>query len=175
MANKINDTVAYNVKLLRLEKRMSQQTLADQAGLSKQMISNIENGMNSSTQNLEKIAYCLAVPPLSLYREPDTVDNEVRFKRITQKVEEKNTRQYVLDLEKSVQAITGKAMNQMYQQIVMPTVHEAFNQNKTTLLIELDAQCSEANKQTVDAFEAALLESIERALINQISLSSSMT
>ena len=164
MAYRIDETVAYNVKVLRLEKKMSQQTLADQTELSKQTISNIENGMSSSTRNLEKIAYCLGVSPLFLYREPEADHNDGRFNRVSPKVGENNATPYVLDLEKAVQAITGKAMNQMYQQIVMPTVHEAFNQNKTTLLIELDAQCSEANKQRMDAFETALLESIERAL-----------
>ena len=174
MEYRIDETVAHNVRALRLKKQMSQQALADRAGLSKQTISNIEKGLGATSKHLESIAQSLGIPPLLLYNEPER-NEDVRFKRVSPNASNLNTEQYVLNFENAVKNITEKAIDQLYQQIVIPTVHEAFIQNKTTLLIELDAQCSEANKQTVDTFEAALLESIERALINQISLSSSMT
>ena len=165
MEYRIDETVAYNVRALRLKKQMSQQALADRAGLSKQTISNIEKGLGATSKHLESIAQSLGVPPLLLYKEPEK-DVDVRFKRVSPNASNLNTEQYVLDFERAVKSITEKVIDELYQQIVIPTVQEVFNQNGNNLLVELEADCSEENIKTLDAFKTALLDSIEQAVYN---------
>ena len=163
MDYRIDETVAYNVRALRLKKQMAQQALADRAGLSKQTISNIEKGLGATSKHLESIAQSLGVPPLLLYREPEK-DVDVRFKRVSPKAPQFDTEQYALDFERAVKSITEKAIDELYQQIVIPTVNEVFNQNGNNLLVELEADCSEDNIKTLDAYKTALLDSISQAV-----------
>lgn len=51
--------LAENLKRLRAKERMSQTTLAKEAGVSQQLISQIERGDNASTKELARIARAL--------------------------------------------------------------------------------------------------------------------
>ena len=54
-------TIADNLKRLRSEKKLSQAKLAKEAGVSQQLISQLENNVNSSTTELPKLARALGV------------------------------------------------------------------------------------------------------------------
>ena len=69
MALRIDETVAHNLKLIRLRHHMTQQALADRANLSKQTKSNLEKGQGASSKTLERLAECLDVSPLTFYQE----------------------------------------------------------------------------------------------------------
>lgn len=55
-------TLAENLRRIRREKRLSQGKLAEQSGVSQQLISQIENGVNTTTKELPKLAKALGVP-----------------------------------------------------------------------------------------------------------------
>ncbi len=55
-------TIAENLKRLRKAAGLSQATLAEKAGVSQQLVSQLENGKNSATTELPGLAYALGVP-----------------------------------------------------------------------------------------------------------------
>lgn len=63
----LRQTVAANIKRLRLELKMSQEALAAEAGLHRTYIGGIERGeRNVSLDNVEKLASALKVRPADL-------------------------------------------------------------------------------------------------------------
>lgn len=76
--------VAYRVKKLRTDLELTQEALAERAGISRNQVQNIERGhgtgvngrvTNLSMENVYRLAYALQVPPLVLL--PD-VEQDVR-------------------------------------------------------------------------------------------------
>ncbi|WP_273050963.1 helix-turn-helix domain-containing protein [Corynebacterium nuruki] len=76
--------VAYRVKRLRTDLELTQEALAERAGISRNQVQNIERGhgtgtngrvTNLSMENVYRLAYALEVPPIVLL--PD-VEREVR-------------------------------------------------------------------------------------------------
>ncbi len=68
--------VAANVRRLRLAAALSQQALADQAGVSRRMLVNIEKGdVNVSLSTLDRLAEALGVLFYALVQPPDSEDS----------------------------------------------------------------------------------------------------
>lgn len=67
MSSVLRETLAKNIKDIRLSKHLSQEELADICGLHRTYISDIERGIrNISVDNIEKIADGLGVEPSQL-------------------------------------------------------------------------------------------------------------
>lgn len=67
MSSVLRETLAKNIKDIRLSKHLSQEELADICGLHRTYISDIERGTrNISVDNIEKIADGLGVEPSQL-------------------------------------------------------------------------------------------------------------
>lgn len=63
--------VAWNIRRLRVEKGLSQEALAADAGIGRAYISGIERqSRNPSIDVLEKVAATLDVPLMELFRDP---------------------------------------------------------------------------------------------------------
>lgn len=63
---------ASNMKRIRLEKNLTQENVAEGAGLHPNYISSVERGMrNLSISNIERIAYALDVSMAELLTEPE--------------------------------------------------------------------------------------------------------
>lgn len=56
-------TLGDRIKLVREEKGITQQQLAEMSGVCQQMISKLETGKASATSDIVKLAYCLEVSP----------------------------------------------------------------------------------------------------------------
>lgn len=56
-------TLGERIKLVRDEKGITQQQLAEMSGVCQQMISKLETGKASATSDIVKLAYCLEVSP----------------------------------------------------------------------------------------------------------------
>lgn len=73
-------TLAENLRRIRTEKRLSQVKLAAASGVSQQLISQIENGENTTTKELPKLAKALGVAIADLDENfvpiPATADEE---------------------------------------------------------------------------------------------------
>ena len=80
MSLRIDETVGYHIKELRLERNLTQQALAMQAGVSKQTISNLEKGRGAKSSTLEGLAKCLGVSPFAVFQEIQE-DQEFLFRR----------------------------------------------------------------------------------------------
>lgn len=65
---------ARNMKRIRLEKKLTQENVAEGAGLHPNYISSVERGeRNISIANIERIAAALAVPMAELLTPPATI------------------------------------------------------------------------------------------------------
>lgn len=56
-------TLGERIKLVREEKGITQQELAEMSGVCQQMISKLETGRANATSDIVKLAYCLEVSP----------------------------------------------------------------------------------------------------------------
>lgn len=68
----LRDVLAFNVRLRRVEKKLSQEQLGFAAGLDRTFISQVERArINVSLDNIEKIAMSLDVPASELLKWPE--------------------------------------------------------------------------------------------------------
>lgn len=68
----LRDVLAFNVRLCRVEKKLSQEQLGFAAGLDRTFISQVERArINVSLDNIEKIAMSLDVPASELLKWPE--------------------------------------------------------------------------------------------------------
>ena len=69
---RVREVFALNLKGLRQDQGLSQEELADMAGIDRTYVSLLERGQYSATIDiLERIAVALGVRPADLLREPD--------------------------------------------------------------------------------------------------------
>ena len=67
----LGQLVSQNLRLARLQRKLSQETLAGKAGISVSYVSMLEREQRSPPlETLEALAKALGVPPLSLLQEP---------------------------------------------------------------------------------------------------------
>lgn len=159
----IDEAVKYNLKALRLERGLTQQALADLAGVSKQTVSNIEKGQGANSRTLERLAESLAISPLEFFKEPEK-GAEIEYKRVSPRAAKLNREQYTAMLEKTVDFIVKDAGEKLYLISVMPTVKDMFAMNRDRLLDSLNAERSGMNYFALTAFEDALLKQIDKAI-----------
>ncbi|OAH19921.1 XRE family transcriptional regulator [Methylorubrum populi] len=68
----LREILAINLRRIRAEKKLSQETLADLCGMDRTYISGIERGLrNVSIDNLERLALALRLKPWQLIRRSD--------------------------------------------------------------------------------------------------------
>lgn len=66
----LRDILARNIRLLRAQKSMSQETLAFESGLNRTYVSDIERGVrNVSIDNISRLAKALGVPAWRLLKD----------------------------------------------------------------------------------------------------------
>lgn len=159
----IDEAVRYNLKALRLERGLTQQALADMAGVSKQTVSNVEKGQGANNKTLERLAESLAVSPLAFFKEPER-GAEIEFKRVSPRAAKLNREPYTATLAKAVDSIMEDAGQKLYLISVMPAVKDMFAVNRDRLLDSLNAEHSGMNYFVLTAFEDALLKEIDKAL-----------
>lgn len=73
--DKINERLGANIRDLRQKRKLTQQDIADEVGVTKQTICKIEKGSSANHTTIERIANALSVDVKELY-EPLTEDNE---------------------------------------------------------------------------------------------------
>lgn len=161
---RIDEAVRHNLKALRLERGLTQQAIADLAGVSKQTVSNIELGRGANSRTLERLAESLAISPLEFFKEPEK-GAEIEYKRVSPKAAKLNREQYTAMLEKTVDFIVKDAGEKLYFDSIMPAVKEMFAQNRDRLLDRLNAEISNANFLVLVTFEDALLEQLKKSIV----------
>jgi len=159
----IDEAVRYNLKALRLERGLTQQALADLAGVSKQTVSNVEKGQGANSRTLERLAESLAVSPLAFFKEPER-GAEIEFKRVSAKAAKLSREQYTATLAKAVDFIVKDAGERLYAVSVMPSIKEMFAQNREKLLNSLNAEQSGTNYSVLTSFKDSLLTQIQKAI-----------
>lgn len=159
----IDEAVKYNLKALRLDRGLTQQALADMAGVSKQTVSNIEKGQGANSRTLARVAECLEVSPLAFFREPEK-GADIEFKRVSTKTAKLNTAQYTATLGQAVDSIVRDVEGRLYNVSVMPAVKEMFAQNRDRLLDSLNAERSGTNYSVLATFEEAILQQIKKSI-----------
>ena len=159
----IDEAVKYNLKALRMDHGLTQQALAEMAGVSKQTISNVEKGQGANSRTLERVAECLEVSPLAFFREPEK-GADIEFKRVSAKAAKLNTAEYTATLGRAVDCIVKDVEGRLYTISVMPAVKEMFAQNRDKLLDSLNAERSNTNYSVLSIFEEAILQQIKKSI-----------
>lgn len=73
----VQETFAQNMRIFRIRKGLSQETLAEKCGLHRTYIGLIEQkNCNVTLETMQKIAIALEVSPIELLKEPHPYDNE---------------------------------------------------------------------------------------------------
>ncbi len=160
----IDEAVGFNVRKLRLEQNLTQQALAQRAGVSKQTISNIEKataGANSKT--VERIAECLGVSPLALYHEPDRTE-DVSFKRVS--LPARTNGDYAQEIQRILDIAADDARSSLYSQHIQPVLADFFVQNTDNLIIQVKRAPHGREQGIVEAFRDDLLGSLRASVYN---------
>lgn len=166
MALRIDETVAHNLKLIRLRHHMTQQALADRANLSKQTISNLEKGQGASSKTLERLAECLDVSPLTFYQEVSEHE-DIQFKRVSATgTGSTYPLAYVNELNGIVNRVISDTKDLIYYQNVSPIIKNYFNTNADSILNNLNTEISSKNYHILSAVEVTLMSSIKQAIFS---------
>lgn len=166
MGFKLDDVVAYNLKMLRLDRKLTQGALAEMANLSKQSISNIERGEGASSRTLERLAEILGISSLSFYQEVSP-DADMTFKRAEGRALSLDKERYAAELEKAIDSIVSDATSKIYFFGVLPVVKDCFRLNTEKLLLALEAENNDKNHHVLLAFEDEILTSIRQAITRE--------
>lgn len=71
MQDSLNESVARNIRRLRLARGLSQEALADECGLHRTYVGAVERGeRNITLRTLERLACALRVSPMELLADP---------------------------------------------------------------------------------------------------------
>lgn len=165
MGYKIDEVVALNVRTLRLERKLTQEALAERAGVSKQTISNIEKGLGATSKTLESIAECLETSPLTFYQ-IEHLDTDIQFKRVTPKVVRFSKKQYAAELEKAVDTIVTATREHICYTCVLPAIRETFAQNQDEVLACLDVAKDDKSYLILSALMDSVLDASKQAIFN---------
>jgi transcriptional regulator with XRE-family HTH domain len=166
MALQIDETVAHNLKLIRIRNHMTQQALADRANLSKQTISNLEKGQGATSKTIERLAECLDVSPLTFYQKISEQD-DIQFKRVsTTGTSSTYPLSYVNELKGIVNRIISDTKDLIYYQNVSPVIRNYFNTNADSILNNLNTEINSKNYHILSAVEETLMSSIKQAIFN---------
>lgn len=167
MPLRIDETVAHNLKVIRLRHHMTQQALADRANLSKQTISNLEKGQGATSKTLERLAECLDVSPLTFYQEISDTEN-VQFKRVTTSSTSKfSSASYVEKLTSVVDDIVFETKNKLYYEQLAPLIKDIFNNNTNILLNNLGVGNNSKNYHIIASLEETLLIEIKQSILGK--------
>lgn len=162
MGFRIDETVALNLRRIRLEKNLTQGALAELAKISRQSVSNIEKAQGATSKTLERLADCLKVSPLAFYQD-ETADPEIRLKRVSPKVGWLASRSYVTELKSTVDHIIMETKERIYYVSIMPTIKETFNANWDDLIAGIEAHKGE---KVLYSLMDTLLTSTKEAIFN---------
>lgn len=166
MALRIDETVAHNLKLIRVRHHMTQQALADRANLSKQTISNLEKGQGATSKTIERLAECLDVSPLTFYQEVSESD-EVQFKRVSATgTGGSYPIMYINEINGIVNRIISETKDMIYYKQVAPIIKEFFNTNADDILNNLNTEINNKNRHILSAVEETLMSSIKQTIFN---------
>lgn len=166
MSFKIDTTVAYNLKSLRIKHNMTQQELANRANISKQTISNLEKGQGATSKTIERLAECLDVSPLTFYQEVPTNKN-FHFKRVSAgNTETYSSLTYINEISNITNRIIKDTKNFVYYQQVSPIIKNFFQNNTNNILDSLNIENNSHNCHIMFAIEENLMSNIKESIFN---------
>lgn len=166
MALRIDETVAHNLRLIRVKHHLTQQALADRANLSKQTISNLEKGQGATSKTIERLAECLDVSPLTFYQE---VSKNNDLKLIRASVPSTNSSQplvYIAEINNVFNRAINDTKEDIYYKRVVPVIKEFFNANIDNILHNLDTEINSKNYHIIYAVEETLMGNIKQSIFN---------
>jgi len=164
MSLRIDETVAHNLKAIRISHHLTQQSLADLANVSKQTISNLEKGQGATSKTIERLAECLDVSPLAFYQEVTNAD-DIQFKRVSSTGTSKLGKfTYVNELNRIANTIVDDTKQIIYYQQVTPVIKAFFNDNTDTILDSLNASKSNENYRVIATLQKELIANIREAI-----------
>ena len=166
MSLQIDETVAHNLKLLRIKRNMTQQSLAERANISKQTISNLEKGQGGSSKTLERLAECLDVSPLVFYQEIST-DDDIQLRRVSSTITSFNSKDYITELINITNRIINDTKYTIYYQQIIPVIKNYFNENSKYILSNLNVENTSKNFHTIMAIEETLMSSIKQSIFDE--------
>lgn len=167
MSYKIDEAVGFNVRKLRLEQSLTQQALAQRAGVSKQTISNIEKGTaGANSRTVERIAECLGVSPLALYREPDGME-DISFKRVSSVAGRANM-DYAQEIQRILDRAADDAKGSFFNQHIQPVFTDFFAENTDNLIIQVKSAPHGKEQGIVEIFRDDLLGSLRASVYDHL-------
>lgn len=165
MSYRIDEAVGFNVRKLRLEQSLTQQALAQRAGVSKQTISNIEKGTaGANSRTVERIAECLGVSPLALYREPDRME-DISFKRVSSVAGRANM-DYAQEIQRILDRAADDAKGSFFNQHIQPIFTDFFAENTDNLVFQVKSAPHGKEQGIVETFRDDLLGSLRASVYN---------
>lgn len=167
MSYRIDEAVGFNVRKLRLEQSLTQQALAQRAGVSKQTISNIEKGTaGANSRTVERIAECLGTSPLALYREPDWME-DISFKRVSS-VAASTSMDYAQEIQRILDRAVDDSKSGFYNKHIQPVLTDFFAENTDNLIIQVKSAPHGKEQGIVEIFRDDLLGSLRASVYNHL-------
>lgn len=164
MQNRIDEAVGYNVKAARIERKLTQQVLAERAGLTKQSISNIEKGMGANTKTIDRIAQSLDISPLSLYCEPDRRE-DISFKRVAS-FPVRTNKSYVQEIQGILDVVADDTRSNIFSGHIQPVLSDFFAENMENLIFQVKSAPYGKENGIVETFRDDLLGNLRTSIYN---------
>ena len=166
MALRIDETVAHNLKLIRVRHHLTQQALADRANLSKQTISNLEKGQGASSKTIERLAECLDVSPLTFYQEVSE-SNDIKLIRVSApSTDSSQPLVYITEINNVFNRAINNTKEHIYYKRVVPVIKDFFKANMDNILRNLDTEINSKNYHIIYAVEETLMGNIKQSIFN---------